>query len=84
MPQIGPLEIMVVAIVALVVFGPQKLPEIARTVGRTLNELRRIADDVKGEFQAGLVEDEEPVAPDTAVPPETPVEAVTRVPSPED
>jgi Sec-independent protein translocase protein TatA len=50
-----------VATIALIVFGPEKLPQIARTIGRSASELRRMATDVKEEFQAGLdVEDEEP------------------------
>ena len=62
MPQIGPMEIMVVAIIALVVFGPEKLPEIARTLGRYASELRRVAGEVRSEFEFGLeeVEDERP------------------------
>ena len=56
------MEIMVVAIIALVVFGPEKLPEIARTLGRYASELRRVAGEVKSEFEFGLddVEDEKP------------------------
>jgi sec-independent protein translocase protein TatB len=54
MPQIGPLEILVVAVVALIVFGPQRLPEIARTLGRTLNEFRRQAADIRAEFESGM------------------------------
>jgi Tat protein translocase TatB subunit len=54
MPQLGPLEIMVVALVALVVFGPEKLPEIARTIGKAASELRRMASEAKNEFEAGL------------------------------
>lgn len=57
MPQVGPLELIVVALVALIVFGPDKLPEIARTVGRTMNELRRQAADVREEFVRGLDDD---------------------------
>jgi Tat protein translocase TatB subunit len=57
MPSIGPLEIMVCALVALIVFGPDKLPDIARTVGRTIQELRRQAEDVKNEFSRGLHDD---------------------------
>ena len=45
---------MVVALLALVVFGPEKLPDIARTVGRTISELRRLADDARSEFRAGF------------------------------
>ena len=60
MPQVGPLELLFVGIIALIVFGPQKLPEMARTVGRALNELKRMASEVRSEFEMGLddVEDE--------------------------
>src|SRR5918996_6040292 len=54
MPSIGPLEVMAVAAIALIVFGPDKLPEIARTVGRTLSQLRRMADEVRDDFKEGL------------------------------
>jgi Tat protein translocase TatB subunit len=64
MPSIGPLEIMVVAVVALIVFGPQRLPEIARSIGRALNELKRQADDIRSEFEAGLDITDEPAGPD--------------------
>jgi Tat protein translocase TatB subunit len=54
MPQIGPLEILAVAAIALIVFGPDKLPDIARSVGRMLSQLRRMADEVRDEFKEGL------------------------------
>jgi sec-independent protein translocase protein TatB len=63
MPQIGPLEILMVAVVALIVFGPEKLPEIARTVGKTLADFRRVMDEARGEFRAGLDLDDEPPDP---------------------
>jgi sec-independent protein translocase protein TatB len=60
MPQIGPMEILVVGVIALIVFGPQKLPEIARSIGRAASELRRMASDVRDEFEAGInLEDRE-------------------------
>ena len=46
----GPLgfqEIVLIVIVALLVFGPKRLPEVARTVGRSLSLLRKATDDVK-------------------------------------
>ena len=62
MPQIGPLEILVVSVIALIVFGPQRLPEMARSVGRALNEFKRQASDIRAEFESGLdVEDEREV-----------------------
>ena len=64
MPQIGPLEILVVGAIALMVFGPQKLPEIARSIGKALGELRRMASDVKSEFDSGFdATDEAPPEP---------------------
>jgi sec-independent protein translocase protein TatA len=43
----GPLELMVILVVALIVLGPQKLPEAARSVGRGMRELKEslTADD---------------------------------------
>jgi Tat protein translocase TatB subunit len=54
MPQIGPLEVLIVAAIALIVFGPDKLPGIARSVGKAASELRRMATDVTDEFKSGL------------------------------
>ncbi len=51
---------MVVAVVALVVFGPEKLPEMARSIGRAMAEFRRVVDDAKDELQAGFNVDDEP------------------------
>ena len=73
MPSLGPLEILVVAAVALIVFGPEKLPDIARTVGRAASQMRRMASEFREEFETGLEldEDEEAVTP-------TPVRRSTR------
>ena len=40
MPNIGPLEIIIVLIIALVVFGPKRLPELGRSLGRGIREFR--------------------------------------------
>ncbi len=40
MPNIGPLEIVVVLIIALVVFGPKRLPELGKSMGRGIREFR--------------------------------------------
>ena len=39
--SLGPAEILVILVVALLVFGPHKLPEVGRQVGRTMREFRR-------------------------------------------
>ena len=44
-------EIMVLAIVALVVFGPERLPEVARNIGRMVAKFRREANSTLDEFR---------------------------------
>jgi len=61
MPQIGPLEILMVSVIALIVFGPRRLPEIARQIGRTMTDLRRQLSDIKGDFDLSLEDDEDRV-----------------------
>jgi TatA/E family protein of Tat protein translocase len=44
---IGPVELLVVFVVALLVFGPTKLPELARSLGKGLREFRRASSDLR-------------------------------------
>src|SRR2546421_5714955 len=43
--QIGPLELAVVLVIALIVLGPQRLPDVARSVGRGMREFRTALND---------------------------------------
>jgi Tat protein translocase TatB subunit len=47
MLNIGPQELVLILVVALVIVGPKKLPELARAIGRGMNEFRKIQDEVK-------------------------------------
>ncbi len=60
MLNIGPQELILILIVALVVVGPQRLPELGRTIGKTLREFRKIQDDVKDTLKFDLRDDPEP------------------------
>jgi sec-independent protein translocase protein TatA len=40
MPNIGPMEVLVVLIIALVIFGPKRIPELGRSVGKGIREFR--------------------------------------------
>jgi TatA/E family protein of Tat protein translocase len=50
---IGMPEFLLILVVALVVFGPKKLPELARTIGRTLAEFKKSADELKENLNVG-------------------------------
>ena len=43
--QIGPLELVVVLVIALLVIGPQRLPDVARSLGRGMREFRSALSD---------------------------------------
>ena len=62
MPSIGFSEIVIILIVALIVFGPKRLPEVGRSVGRALREFKKTSDDVRNEF-ASVLDEEEPTVP---------------------
>jgi sec-independent protein translocase protein TatA len=51
MPSLGPAEILVVLVIALLVFGPNKMPEIARQVGKGLREFKRVQQHLKSELR---------------------------------
>ena len=65
MPSIGPMELVVVLIIALVIIGPKKLPDVGRSMGRGMREFKGA---ISGEHDAETPElaqakrDAEPVA----------------------
>jgi sec-independent protein translocase protein TatA len=66
MPQVGPLELIVVLIIALIVLGPKRLPDVARSVGKGVREFREAvasasSDDEKDEVEE-IEEADEPEA----------------------
>lgn len=69
--SLGFAEILFILALALLVFGPKRLPEVGRTLGRTLREFRRATSDLKRsvEREIGQLEreiEEEPQSPSEA------------------
>lgn len=64
--SLGPLEILAILIVALLVFGPKRLPEVGRQVGGALRELRRMQEQVRSELGSVLTIPTEETAPEPA------------------
>ena len=57
MPTPGPLEIVILLVIVLLIFGPKRLPDLGRSLGRGMREFK---DSVTGKDQ----DDEPPVLPD--------------------
>jgi len=60
---IGPLELIVVLVIALLVLGPGKLPDVGSALGKSIREFRKAASDVE---DAARVDTPAPVAPTPA------------------
>jgi sec-independent protein translocase protein TatB len=71
---IGMPELVVILVVALVVLGPKRLPELARTLGKAMAELRRQTTDIMDEFNVqGMLDENERKPPSPKVrPPDAP------------
>src|SRR5438876_1067824 len=46
----GPMELLLIVVLALIVFGPAKLPEIMAQVGKAINDFRRATSELSDEF----------------------------------
>ena len=57
---IGLPEILVILVVALIVVGPSRLPELAKSLGKAFNEFKRMADEVKETIQEEVIKEEPP------------------------
>ena len=71
--SLGLPEILFVLVLALLIFGPKRLPQMGRTLGKALGEFRRATNDLKrtvdNELRADLIsgEDSKPATPSPAV-----------------
>lgn len=67
-------EIVIILVLALVLLGPQKLPEVAKQLGKGFRDFKKATDDLKGQFESELYAEERKaprprVAPPTAAAP---------------
>jgi TatA/E family protein of Tat protein translocase len=66
--DIGLQEMLVIGVLALLVFGPSKLPELGRMVGRAMREFRRASDEFRSTVETNLhINDPDPPPPDPVV-----------------
>jgi sec-independent protein translocase protein TatA len=58
MPNVGPLELIVILAIALIVLGPKKLPEVGRSIGKGMREFK---DGLSGDNDRREEDEERPV-----------------------
>ncbi|HJR26171.1 MAG TPA: Sec-independent protein translocase protein TatB [Acidimicrobiales bacterium] len=66
--NVGGGELIVIALIALIVLGPSRLPGAARQVGKTMSELRRLSSGFQNELKTAFDDAERSSAPATEVP----------------
>ncbi len=59
MPQIGPMELIIVLVIILIIFGPGRLPDIGNAIGKGLREFRKASTEIEDSIRG------EPKSPDT-------------------
>jgi sec-independent protein translocase protein TatA len=59
MGPIGIQEMILILIIALVIFGPKRLPELGRSIGKTLAEFKRASNEIKQNIEKELEEPEQ-------------------------
>jgi TatA/E family protein of Tat protein translocase len=81
MPNIGPVELVIILVIALLVIGPGKLPEVGSALGKSIREFRKAATDVQESVKLDApiapVPTPAPIAPVPTPAPIAPVVATT-------
>jgi len=62
---IGPMEIILIMIIGLIIFGPGKLPQIGRDLGKALRSFKKAATDLSSEMSKELEEEKKEIDSDT-------------------
>jgi TatA/E family protein of Tat protein translocase len=62
---IGPMEILLILIVGLLIFGPGKMPQIARDLGKALRSFKKATTDLSAEVSRELEEEKKEINSDT-------------------
>ena len=84
MGPIGMPEMVIIAVIALIIFGPRKLPELGKSLGKSIAEFKRASNELKNTLEEEIRTEElhearksAQIPPTTATPPSTPAPVAT-------
>jgi TatA/E family protein of Tat protein translocase len=74
--SIGMPELIVIFVIALIIFGPRKLPELGRTLGKSLSEFKKASNELRSTIEEEIrLEEQHETAKSAAPVPSTPASA---------
>jgi TatA/E family protein of Tat protein translocase len=73
-------EIVIILVLALILFGPKKLPEVAKQLGKGMRDFQKATEDLKGQFEKEFYADEAKKARPHIVPPPAAAPAAAAAP----
>lgn len=69
--SIGMPELIIILVIALIIFGPRKLPELGKSLGRSLNEFKRASTDLQNTLEQEIKLEEQKEQQAKTTPPDT-------------
>ena len=78
--SIGMPEMLIILVIALIIFGPRKLPELGRSLGKSLAEFKRASNELKNTLEEEIRLDEQRTTQEAAKPKDEPTPATTAEP----
>lgn len=75
--SIGMPELIIILVIALIIFGPRKLPELGKSLGKSINEFKRASADLQNTLEQEIKLEEQKTA--AATPPPSPAQPAVAV-----
>jgi len=83
--SIGVTELVIIFVIALIVFGPRKLPELGKSLGKSINEFKKASNELQHTLEQEIrVEEQQKVAATPVAEPAPPVPATEAATAPDD
>jgi sec-independent protein translocase protein TatA len=70
--SIGMPELIIILVIALIIFGPRKLPELGKSLGKSINEFKRASADLQNTLEQEIKLEEQKTATEATPPPPSP------------